>query len=672
MFGQQDAEERRSARRLLTTQGGDAGMPAGIPETRAEGDVKGGYGTVAHRSPPDGREVAATEARRAVSWRAISVWSVLLAAATLIVAVAVTETGAPAGDLASAPMLLSNRADFSDMAKEAADSMISADEQGAARTTALASVKARFEELPGPPLAIPFPDIKWNVFDPGDKSPPHHRWSKRRLREEAARLDSLVTEAEHWEDKKYHSDLRVSQKSRSWLNESLGNTMKIEDEAKAHMVTVYQGLKVIETSLGKAIGTTAGMELPLEKEEDKKKRGVWEILEEHKGKLDYNKALQEQHDLLMKADIYKQDNLDTVKVNRNNERLTADQDRVSGWIEGLRGRIGINMSAFKQTSIESLYRLGNFSADEQKHADNAYESATNLRTAVLNTAHEIAEYGRIITTSEQNVSASKQDIKAQTATAQYVTKGADSLEVSMNTSCCSSASECQATMRTLDSKFEDTKQRLVTVMESMRTVQSVMEEQQAAHSALVQHEDAEMKKLKDASSDLEPQIKSILDLSSTIAGLKGEAAKGIGILTTHLSALDAEKSMTAVEEEKFLTDLANLRKAVNEQQTYADDDNTKADYADLEAAVVSMESKIAMVHELKNDLSTIEGTMTESSQNITSQIVALEVGRKTWEDETTVLHKDLSTKVVAEISRQQGDITATQEALKMVRYLVLL
>ncbi|MFN9940473.1 MAG: hypothetical protein ACK56I_13455, partial [bacterium] len=102
-----------------------------------------------------------------------------------------------------------------------------------------------------------------------------------------------------------------------------------------------------------------------------------------------------------------------------------------------------------------------------------------------NTAHEIAEYGRIITTSEQNVSASKQDIKAQTATAQYVTKGADSLEVSMNTSCCSSASECQATMRTLDSKFEDTKQRLVTVMESMRTVQSVMEEQQAAHSALV-------------------------------------------------------------------------------------------------------------------------------------------------------------------------------------------
>jgi predicted nucleic acid-binding Zn-ribbon protein len=242
----------------------------------------------------------------------------------------------------------------------------------------------------------------------------------------------------------------------------------------------------------------------------------------------------------------------------------------------------------------------------------------------------------------------------------------------MNTSCCSSASECQATMRTLDSKFEDTKQRLVTVMESMRTVQSIMEEQQAAHSALVQHEDAEMKKLKDASSDLEPQIKSILDLSSTIAGLKGEAAKGIGILTTHLSALDAEKSMTAVEEEKFLTDLANLRKAVNEQQTYADDDNTKADYADLEAAVVSMESKIAMVHELKNDLSTIEGTMTESSQNITSQIVALEVGRKTWEDETTVLHKDLSTKVVAEISRQQGDITATQEALKMVRYLVLL
>ena len=134
----------------------------------------------------------------------------------------------------------------------------------------------------------------------------------------------------------------------------------------------------------------------------------------------------------------------------------------------------------------------------------------------------------------------------------------------------------------------------------------------------------------------------------------------------------AEKSKTAVEEEKFLTDLANLRNAVNEQQTYADDDNTKADYADLEAAVVSMESKIAMVHELKNDLSTIEGTMTESSQNITSQIVALEVGRKTWEDETTVLHKDLSTKVVAEISRQQGDITATQEALKMVRYLVLL
>jgi hypothetical protein len=662
LFGQQDAEERRSARRLLTPQGGDTGMPAGIPATRAEGAVQGGYGTAAHRRPPDG-EVAAAEARRAVSWRAISVSSVLLAAATVIVAVAVTETGAPAGDLASAPVLLNNMADFSVMAQEAADSMISADEQGAARTTALASGSSL------KPLAIPFPDIRWNVFDPGDKRPPHHRWSKRRLREEAARLDSLVSEAQHWEDEKYQSDVRVSQKSRSWLNETLGNITKIEDEAKAHMVTVYQGIKVVETSLGKAIGTTAGMELPLEKQEDKKKRGVWEILEEHKGKIDYNKALQEQHDLLMKADIYKQENMDTVKVNRNNERLTADQDRISGWIEGLRGRIGVNMSAFKQTSIESLYRLGNFSADEQKHVDHAYESATNLRTAVLNTAHEIAEYGRIITASEKNVSASKQDIKAQTATAQYVTKGVDSLEESMNTSCCSSASECQATMRTLDSKFKDTKQRLVTVMESLRTVQSVMEEQQAAHSALVQQEDAEMKKLKDASSDLEPQIKSILDLSSTIAGLKGDAAKGIGTLTTHISALDAEKSKTAVEEEKFLTDLANLRNAVNEQQTYADDDNTKADYADLEAAVAPMDSKIAMVHELKNDLSTIEGTMTESSQNITSQIVALEVGRKKWEDETTVLHKDLNTKVVAEISRQQGDITATQEALKLVRHL---
>jgi len=648
---------RRGAGRLVNLGSATGHMPA----HRAEGlgPEPGGYGTAAHRRPPEG-DPAGAGRRAGCGGRVLSVASVLLAAAAVIVAMAVTDAGGarPPDDLAAAPVLLSNMADYGAMAKQAADALISADEHGA-RTTALAAGSNL------KPMVNPFPDVRWNVFDPGEKNPPHHRWTKRRLRQEAARLFALVDEAAHWEDKKYARDVHATQKTSAWLAETLGNITKVEKMANAHMHTVYQGLKVAEAGIDRAIGTTNKMQESMDFNEDKKKRKVWEVLEEHRGKLDYNKVLQEQHDLLMKANIYKEENMDTVKVDRYDDAVMAAQDRVKGWIEGLRGRVGANISAFRQQGVDSVYRLGNFSAEEQEHADHAYERATTLRAESLRTATETEAYGRSVTELERNVSASQQGINGQAATAQDVIKGIDSLEENMNVTHASVAAQ----MRTLESDFEDAKERLAALVKSLHTVQSAMEEQQAAHSALVQEEDAEMEKLKRTASDLGPQIKSILDLSTNIAALKGETAKGIGTLTTRVSTLDAERNKTVLEEQKFVNDLTALRGAVDKEQAFADDDNTKTDYADLEAAVEPLTSKIAMVHRLSEDLSGIQGTMADSSKNITSQIAALEVGRKKWLDETTVLHKQLDTKVAAEIARQQGDITAGREALKAVDYL---
>ena len=94
----------------------------------------------------------------------------LLAAVVVVVAMALNDDPSAATDMSSAPVLLNNMAELSKMAKDATDAMISSDEK--ARTTDLASGSLL------KPMVNPFPNWKFNVFDPDLRDKPHHRWTK--------------------------------------------------------------------------------------------------------------------------------------------------------------------------------------------------------------------------------------------------------------------------------------------------------------------------------------------------------------------------------------------------------------------------------------------------------------------------------------------------------------
>jgi len=281
--------------------------------------------------------------------------AVLLAVFVVTAAVALADEQADLSHPSRPVLLLSNMAALSKLAKDATDAMIASDERTAqidqqekeraraetsvvraARTTDLAEGSSLN------PLVNPFPNWKYNVFDPDNKTKPHHRWTQRRLREEAKRLMGLVSEAGDWENRKYQQDAQKTEHTKSWLTEELGNITQIEQAADAHMNVIYQGLHVAEKGISGAVRTTGGMVDKMDWNENHYKRKTWEILEEHLEKLDYSKVLQEQHDLLMKSDIYNMENLDEVKLHRCDDKIGAFDNVVDGWIQGDPGHAWTN------------------------------------------------------------------------------------------------------------------------------------------------------------------------------------------------------------------------------------------------------------------------------------------------------------------------------------------
>jgi hypothetical protein len=481
-----------------------------------------GYGTVAHRRAPESEDVGAMDdgPPRLNNRRLRAVTALILAAVVLIAGMALSgrQVEAP-NELSSAPVLLANMARLSERARGVADSMIAADvsrdeHPRDARITDLASGSLLT------PMVNPFPNWKYNVFDPKlPFDPPHHRWSQRRLREEAKRLIGLVSEATNWEDKKYAADTSKSMAVEHGIVASLGNISEIDRMAKAHMQVIYEGLKVAEGSIEAAAATTGKEQLVMDHEENQKKRKVWEILEEHNGKLDWDKVLQQQHDLVEKANIYKQEKMDTVYLNRADAEITAGFQDVTGRIEGMRGRIDANVSLFRSGAMELAHRLNNFTADEMEHMRSAFARVLALHASTLKTANATASFQRTIADYKRATTERLKGISAIQATADTVTAGVHSLDRGMQTARASEDSQ----MQVLEGQFKALKERLTVLAALSSAAQSAMEEEQSAHSALVQEEDRKMQEFNDAVGEMEPQITRILDMSGAITTLQSDS-----------------------------------------------------------------------------------------------------------------------------------------------------
>jgi len=636
-----------------------------------------GYGTASQRRAPD--EGLQAGADRHASRRLISFSAVFLASFAVVAVMALADQGAVASHRAQRPVLLSNMAALSKLAKDATDAMIASDERAAmvtspvraARTTDLAEGSAFSALKPArttdlvagsslKPMVRAFPSWKYNVFDPDNETRPHHRWTQRRVREEAKRLIGLVAEAEDWENRKYQQEAKKTEDTKSWMAEQLGNITQIEKEANAHMTVIYQGLKVAEGGIDSAVETTGTMMDRMDWNENKKKRKTWEILEEHHGKLDYNKVLQEQHDLLMKANIYQTANLDKVDVNRIEDEIEGPYKVINGLVEGVRGRIDANISMYTSKSVESLYNLGNFSADEQTHMNTAYEKAMKLHAETLNTANETATLGHSVDYIVTAISARQNDITGEISKFKTLDQSVNKFEKRQNVTTRSVDKQLQA----LEDTFDSMKERLATLLSALGTVGSAITEEQAAHSALVQQENVEMKNMKDAVAGLEPQVKSILDLQDTVSDLEVNTGKRFVNVNAKLGAMATAKNKTMLEEETLKENLSALLKAIDKQQVFDDSDSASTSYGGLDSVMAPINSEISGVQAMSADVGNINAEMTESTQNLTKRIELLDEGRKKWRDEAKLLHKSLEDKADTKITTEKADMQRIEKSLK--------
>jgi len=198
----------------------------------------------------------------------------------------------------------------------------------------------------------------------------------------------------------------------------------------------------------------------------------------------------------------------------------------------MRGRIDANMSIYKSKSVESLYTLNNFSSDEQEHMNTAYGRAMKLQAKTLQTAHETATLGNSVDATEMAITKRQRGIAAEIIKVKIVMGDVNQSQGYQQEVQEKVGMQVQA----MEAKFDGMKQRLATLLSALGTVGSAMTEEQAAHSALVQQENVEMQKMKDAVAGLEPQVQSILDLQDTVSDLGVDTGYFVALCWEHTYA----------------------------------------------------------------------------------------------------------------------------------------
>ena len=575
--------------------------------------------------------------------------------------------------------LLSNMAGFSKIAQEATDAMIKSDEHqklasmkrsrvtmlglhdppaGAPHDRAPASPCPKGDP-PWKPCVNPFPSVRFNVFDPMPEDPPHHRWTQRRLREEAARLLALVSEAKSWENDKYSHEVSDATNQSSYLKEALSNISNIEGEAMAHMNVIYKGLKEAESGIDDALRTSKTLVSVMDHDENSKKLRVWGILEQHGNKLDYNKVLQQQYDLVEKAHIYDNEKLDEVQMNRYDSDVDEKSRRVQGWVQGLRGRIALNVSHFKQQAIRAAKLTRTLRTDERGVMDESWENGLKLKSLALHAGNSTTLFEERVAATGAKVLARQHNISRQISTATATIDGAERLLAGNQEQTVSEEDQ----MQSLETEFTRMKDRLGTLMNALATVENAINEEVAAHTALKAQEDAQMQTFRESVSTMEPQIKSILDLSQTVSDIEGESDKGIGEVQRNLAVAEAAKQNSESEEANLNRNLAALFKAVNQQQAILHSNSTRIDYADLQSSMTSVNSRIELVKALSGNVQALHSMFITTSKNLTKQIEILDDTRKRWRNEARIAHTTLTAKADGIIAMEKASEGSTQKAL---------
>ena len=140
----------------------------------------------------------------------------------------------------------------------------------------------------------------------------------------------------------------------------------------------------------------------------------------------------------------------------------------------------------------------------------------------------------------------------------------------------------------------------------------------------------------------------------------------MGTASANLGAVESAHQRAATETETLKDSLIAILKAVKVQQAFADRDQSKTSYADLNAALASVKTQIDFVQTLGGAIAAINSTMIASSQNLTTQLQVMDVNREKWNEKAQALHIQLDAKATAEIAKEQADMATILAVLKEV------
>jgi len=508
----------------------------------------------------------------------------------------------------------------------------------------------------------PFPDIKYNVFDPKPISV-HHRWTKKRLRQEARQLVLLVNEAQAWEDEKYKREVPQIKGDTTGIDDTLASITKIERSADKHLKVIAEGLHVAETGIAAAADVTDNLQDNIDYKEDKTKRKVWEMIDEMGDQLHWDQLLQGYKDRQIRKDMDADGKMNYLSIKRYNKEVADQKQRIHGWIQGLRGRIQGNFSHIQHEEAGEDDVYHNLKLDQELQFDEQYSKFMHTKKKVAKDVESSADIVVRAQLADNAVSHEQQAMNKAIETSKRVSDGVDALDKVIGDQHLSD----EKLMVTASETYEALKSKLSMLITSLTTVQGAIQEQQEAHSALKTKEDGEMKKLKGAVETLKPDLQSILDLDGVVKNLQSGTQSNIDDAVTHFNGVNGAQEQLGVDNTAMLEKMNLLNHSVADEDKFIHADGYMSSYADIQTVLDPVkleEDEVVSMHASINQ--TADDFKTWSAA-LVQQVSSMQQARTQWKKLSAEADAQLKLKVNSTIASEQSGIAGMFAAIKDVQ-----
>ena len=539
-------------------------------------------------------------------------------------------------------------------------------------TTDPASVRlrqsARRDMLDGPltPEGVLNPDPYWkyNLFAPDTEPiPPHHKWSRERLREEAERLVLLTEEAQDWENQRYPREVLHLHHADTFMDSELSNVSKIEAMASERMAVLEKPLEQAEKHIDKAEQVTHEMQGTEDHDLDKTRRAVWEIIMTHNKQIDLQALVQGYVDRQAQKDMQADGKMDYLRINRYDKAVRDKKEEIEQLLRVLRGRIGVNLTKVESDNAKVEDKYATYSADVDSRMLNAYFQATQLekvlgkdvvKAANLRIRNRLTE-GMVHETSESMYNAS--------TVAKHIKLGTEALDNLMENQ---HIQDDHYEVLLLE-KYESLKSRLSMLVTALTRVQGAMKIEQEAHIALKKKEETEMTRLRNAVEDLKPKLQSILDLDGVLQNVSHESHTNIGAALKHYSDIQSAQDKVNADDTQLKDEMALVTSSVTEDEKFVKGSGYMSSYADIQSMLNPVEGQIDEIKSMHDTVNKTSEDLSTWSNHLLREAGLMQEEHTKWKEQSGQTAAILKTRVENATAAESSSIEAMFTAIKSVR-----